>query len=170
MNEEERRAAVRRTYAGRCGYCSVHEDEAGTELELDHFQHRVAGGTDELTNLVYCCTTCNRLKGDFWPTTEPTTTLRRLLHPQQDDLTLHLREETDGRRSPLTATADFHVKRLRLNRPQLVALRLARADVARLRARQLAYDTERALLLERIAEMERDLAQVLEQIAALLDR
>jgi hypothetical protein len=170
MNVEEPRAAVRRAYAGRCGYCDVHEDEAGAELEIDHYRPRSAGGTDELTNLVYCCTTCNRLKGDFWPAAESATAIRRLLHPQRDDLSLHLREEADGRLIALTETAGFHLTRLRLNRQQLVALRRARADVARLRARLAAYDAERAALLGRIAGLERDLERVLAQIAALLDR
>ena len=31
MSEETRRATVRAAYAGRCGYCSVHESEAGAE-------------------------------------------------------------------------------------------------------------------------------------------
>ena len=65
MTEETRRAAVRAAYDSRCGYCTVHESEAGTELEIDHFQPRSAGGSDDLDNLVYCCTACNRLKGDF---------------------------------------------------------------------------------------------------------
>jgi 5-methylcytosine-specific restriction endonuclease McrA len=83
MNEDERRQAVRRLYEYRCGYCGVHEHEAGTELEIDHFQPRSAGGTDDLDNLVYCCTTCNRLKGDFWPTDDFVTLTRRLLHPHR---------------------------------------------------------------------------------------
>ena len=62
-----RRVAVRAAYDGRCGYCTVHESEAGTELEIDYFQPRSAGGSDHPDNLVYCCTACNRLKGDFWP-------------------------------------------------------------------------------------------------------
>jgi hypothetical protein len=170
MSVEDPRAAVHRAYAGRCGYCGVHEDEAGAELEIDHFQPRSAGGTDEPANLVSSCTTCNRLKGDFWPAAGPTTAIRRLLHPQRDDLSLHLREEADGRLVALTETGGFHLTRLRLNRPQLVALRRARADVARLRARLAAYDAERAALLERIAGLERDLEQVLAHIAALLER
>src|SRR3712207_7162550 len=48
----------RRLYQERCGYCGVREVEAGSELELDHFQPRAAGGSDDLDNLVYCCPTC----------------------------------------------------------------------------------------------------------------
>ena len=52
MTEEARRAAVRTAYDGRCGYCAVHESEAGAELEIDHFQPRSAGGGDDLDNLI----------------------------------------------------------------------------------------------------------------------
>jgi 5-methylcytosine-specific restriction endonuclease McrA len=123
MTEEARRAAVRAAYDGRCGYCTVHEAEAGTELEIDHFQPRSAAGSDHPDNLIYCCTACNRLKGDFWPQTDPLTTTRRLLHPRRDDLTEHLRAEADGRIVALTVTGGFHLDRLRLNRPPLIALR-----------------------------------------------
>jgi hypothetical protein len=40
MTEPERRARVRERYGARCGYCGVHENEAGSELEIDHFQPR----------------------------------------------------------------------------------------------------------------------------------
>lgn len=64
------REAVRRAYQHRCGYCGVHENEAGCELEIDHFRPVSKGGGDESENLVYCCTACNRHKADFWPTAE----------------------------------------------------------------------------------------------------
>jgi hypothetical protein len=169
MIEETRRAAVRAAYDGRCGYCTVHESEAGTELEIDHFQPRSAGGGDDPDNLVYCCTACNRLKGDFWPATDPQTTTRRLLHPKHDNQTEHLREEADGRIIALTATGAFHLDRLRLNRPPLLALRRARRDVAHLRQTLADAQAEQAQLRERIAALESALQDVLTQIARLLE-
>lgn len=68
MDEQEPREAIRRAYDYRCGHCGVHEEDTGSELQIDHFQPRSAGGGDDLDNLVYRCPTCNRLKGDFWPT------------------------------------------------------------------------------------------------------
>jgi hypothetical protein len=65
-------------------------------------------------------------KGDFWPATDPLTTPQRLLHPTRDDLTQHLREEPDGHLVAISATGAFHLTRLRLNRPPLLALRRAR--------------------------------------------
>lgn len=110
-------------YEYRCAYCGVSEEEAGCELEIDHFRPRAAGGADRLTNLVYCCAACNRFKADFWPARNPFKTEQRLLHPKRDDLLLHLKERKDGRLRPLTVTGAFHLERLQLNRPQLVALR-----------------------------------------------
>ena len=51
MHEHERRAVVRSLYGERCGYCSVHETEAGATLEIDHFQPRSVDGGDDLDNL-----------------------------------------------------------------------------------------------------------------------
>lgn len=169
MNEQERRAAVRQRYGERCGYCSVQEAEAGSELEIDHFQPRAAGGSDNLDNLVYCCPACNRLKGDFWPVTAPLTTTRRLLHPGRDDVTRHLREEIDGRLTALTDTGAFHLNRLRLNRPPLLALRQARREVAHLRESLTAAQAEQVRLRVRIGALERDLQNLLTQIARLLE-
>jgi hypothetical protein len=169
MTEETRRTAVRAAYNGRCGYCTVHESEAGTELEIDHFQPRSSYGSDDPDNLVYCCTTCNRLKGDFWPPTDPLTITRRLLHPKHDDLTEHLREEQDGRIVALTATGAFHLDRLRLNRPPLLALRRARRDAAQLRQALADAKAEQAQLREQMATLESALQDVLAQIARLLE-
>jgi len=169
MSEQERRTMVRQRYGARCGYCSVHEAEAGSELEVDHFRPRAAGGQDDLDNLLYCCAACNRFKGDFWPSVDPLTTARRLLHPGRDDLTQHLREESDGQMVALTETGAFHLARLRLNRPHLVALRRSREEVARLREGLAAARAEQVALRARIASMEQDLQGVLTQLARLLE-
>jgi HNH endonuclease len=169
MSEEARRAAVRAAYMGCCGYCRCMSSEADAEMEIDHFQPRSAGGSDDLDNLVYCCTACNRLKGDFWPQTDPLTTIRRLLHPKRDILTEHLREAPRGHMVALTKTGTFHLDRLRLNRPPLIALRLSRQEVTRLRAALADVQAEHAQFRERIAGLERDLQDVLAQVARLLE-
>ncbi len=90
---QELREAVRQAYGYRCGYCGVHEEEAGCELQVDHFRPRAAGGSDELSNLIYCCSACNRIKSDFWSVDE----IHRLLHPLQEivDLRQHLNLATE---------------------------------------------------------------------------
>src|SRR5262249_43615031 len=117
------REAIRRAYRFQCGYCSVHENDVGSALEIDHFQPLSSGGIDEESNLVYACSACNKAKGDFW---SPPNTETRLLHPQRDALHEHMRLSPDDHLQPLTPTGAFHIRRLRLNRPQLVALCQAR--------------------------------------------
>jgi hypothetical protein len=168
VDGEKRRQAVRCAYGYRCGYCGVHEQDAGSELEIDHFQPRSLGGGDDLDNLIYCCPTCNRLKGNFWPQGDPSTTHRCLLHPKRDEMAMHLREEPDGRLIALTETGLFHIDRLRLNRPPLVALRWTRREEMRLRQELVETQEERAHLRERIAVLERELEEVLTQLTRSL--
>lgn len=132
MITREEREKVRWAYERRCAYCGVSEEEAGCELEIDHFRPRAAGGADRLNNLVYCCAACNRFKGDFWPAHNPFKTELRLLHPKRDDWAAHLKERKDGRLQAWTITGAFHLERLQLNRPPLVALRLRRKKYKRL--------------------------------------
>lgn len=119
--------AVRQHYRKSCGYCGVTETTAGGELTLDHYRPRAAGGSDELDNLIYACIKCNQYKSDFWPDDVDLDRGRQLLHPGSDDLSVHLVEdEATGHLQGLTPTGVFHITVLRLNRPQLVAHRLAR--------------------------------------------
>jgi hypothetical protein len=137
-------------------------------LEIDHFRPRSAGGGDEIDNLVYCCPTCNRLKGEFWPTGDPAATPRRLLHPKQVPLSAQIREEEDGRLTALTETGAFHIERLRLNRPPLIALRRGRREVRRLHQELRAIQQEQDQLHKRIIWLEMVLVDVLQQLNHLL--
>lgn len=150
MTPEERQA-LRERFGFRCGYCGVHEHQAGAELTIDHFQPRSRGGTDEPDNLVYCCHACNEFKGDCW---QPEAA-RRLLHPLLDNLAQHIAIVDDGTLRGLTDTGMFHIERLRLNRAPLVARRL------RQRRREAATATQQALLAR--------LADLQEQLDALQD-
>jgi len=170
VNEQERRQSVRCAYDYRCGYCGVREEETGSKLEIDHFQPRSAGGSDDLDNLVYCCPTCNRLKGDFWLLGNLPVTHARLLHPKRDDLSAHLREDVEGRLVALTETGTFHIERLRLNRPPLIALRRSRQQRATLWQELKLAQEEQAQLQERIASLERLLEETRAQLARLLNR
>jgi len=165
--EQEGREAIRCAYDCRCGYCGVHEEEAGSKLEIDHFRPCSAGGGDGLDNLVYCCPTCNRSKGDFWPDCDPLRTPRRLLHPKRDNVAQHLQEGKVGRLTALTETGSFHIERLRLNRPPLVALRRARGETEGLRRDLVTAQEEQVRLQEKIGALERELEGVLEHILRL---
>jgi hypothetical protein len=168
VSTQQHRETIRRAYNYRCGYCGVREEEAGSELEIDHFKPRSVGGGENLENLVYCCTTCNRLKGDFWPVSG-SPTYRRLLHPQSDDLTAHAREETDGRLTALTEIGAFHLDRLRLNRAPLMALRRARLENAQTQQDLTELQIEQNQLREQLAARDEEIKEILEQLARLLE-
>ncbi len=94
---------------------------------------------------------------------------KRLLHPKQDDVTEHLREEADSRLVALTRRGERHLNRLRLNRPPLLALRQARREVAFLRnALAKSYQTQKELR-STIESLEKELEDVLQQLVQLLE-
>jgi hypothetical protein len=122
-----RHAEVRQRYQRRCGYCGVSETETGGELTVDHYRPVTSGGDEADDNLVHCCFRCNTYKGDYWPTPADLQRGLHILHPLLDPVSQHLRqEEGTGRLEPLTPTGRFHIDLLRLNRPQLIDLRLTR--------------------------------------------
>jgi hypothetical protein len=104
------RAAVRTAFGGRCGYCGVSEASVGGELEIDHFHPLAAGGSDELENLVYACTACNRFKGDYAPARDAPESLQ-ILHPKRDDVSAHVAEPAHGRLLGVTPRGWFHIQR-----------------------------------------------------------
>lgn len=56
----KRRAdAIARRDHGRCVYCGAHDGP----MHLDHVVPRADGGTDEASNLVTACASCNSRKG-----------------------------------------------------------------------------------------------------------
>lgn len=144
----ETRAAVRAAFGGCCGYCGVSDTAVGGDLEIDHFHPLSAGGSEDLENLVYACTACNRFKGDYAPARDAPEGLR-LLRPQRDDLAAHVVEAAHGRLLGLTPRGWFHIDRLHLNRPLLVEMRRLR----RIRSEQAA---EMARAREAAARLMRD--------------
>lgn len=142
--EERVRERVRERFARRCAYCGIHEDDAGATLTVDHHRPRACGGDDEDDNLVYACARCNDHKGVYWHEKHPPHV--RLLHPGRDEVGAHLREGEDGRMIAITPEGQFFVRRLQLNRPQLVAYRSGRRATQKLREElAVALDHVRAL-------------------------
>jgi hypothetical protein len=141
----EQRAALRRLYNFRCGYCGVSDVDSGAELTVDHFQPRSQGGTDAGGNLVYCCHACNEYKGSY---SQPET-LERILHPLRDNLPEHILEQEDGTLYALTPTGAFHIAQLHLNCPTLIAHRLVERQLQLARQELLA-------LRQRLAELRRE--------------
>ena len=157
MSVAELRQQVRELYDFRCGYCEVRETDSGARLTLDHFQPRSRGGSDTRDNLVYCCHACNEFKGDYWqPESE-----RRILHPLRDLLAEHLVTAENGRMRALTATGEFHLRRLCLNREALVAHRREQNILSREREEQQA-------VLGRIAQLEQRVETLQTLVAGLV--
>jgi hypothetical protein len=160
---------VRRIYNYQCGYCTVRETDVGGELEIDHFQPIIHGGTDDIENLVYCCPLCNRYKRDFWPSKTDLNLGRRILHPKQDELSTHIREEIDGRLVALTETGRFHIEKLRLNRPALIVLRLQRREISNFRRIIIEANREQRTLHDIIQTLEERYTAALEHEEQMLD-
>lgn len=159
---------VRRLYRHACGYCGVTEMDAGSEMTVDHWMPRMAGGSDELDNLVYACWKCNQFKHDFWPNADDLTNQRRILHPLLDDLALHLRSnEQTGLLEALTETGRFHIFTLRLNRPQLVKHRLGQQLQQMLQEKHHLLELQIDELRKTIAAQEHYLAALQAQIDQL---
>jgi HNH endonuclease len=117
------REQVRHRAQGACEFCGITEIDAGGMLTIDHFQPRTKSGSDALENLIYACIACNQYKQDYWPRTE---TAPILWNPRQESASQHFVEQEDGELTALTPTGIFTIKRLRLNRSQLIAARQRR--------------------------------------------
>lgn len=115
------RQQVRERANFACEYCGVTETDVGGELTIDHFQPQSKSGEDSLENLVYCCVKCNQHKADYWidDSNAPS-----LWNPRTEQFIEHFLRLIDGNLYPLTDKAQFTIRLLRLNRPQLVEHRL----------------------------------------------
>ncbi|MBM4254701.1 MAG: HNH endonuclease [Deltaproteobacteria bacterium] len=144
--DETTRLQVRERAQFSCEYCGVTETDTGGELTVDHFRPQSKDGTDDLANLLYCCPRCNQYKADYWSADENEP---HLWNPRKEAFATHLLMLTDGTLYSITPIGAFTLRRLRLNRPPLVALRLRRY-----------HHSQEQRLLARY----RDLVTVLEQL------
>jgi hypothetical protein len=117
------REQVRQRAQCACEFCGVTEIDVGGMLTIDHFQPHTKAGSDTLENLVYACIACNQYKQDYWPRTE---IAPMLWNPRQESASQHFVEQEDGELIALTPTGVFTIKRLRLNRSQLIIARQRR--------------------------------------------
>lgn len=118
---KNRRLQVRKRAGFACEYCGVTEADVGGILTRDHFQPLARGGGDEQDNLIYCCHRCNECKSDYWPQGPDSPTL---WNPRREAAAAHFTEDEVGSLLASTETGRFTLRRLRLNRPPLVANRL----------------------------------------------
>ena len=120
----ELRRLIRERAGHRCEYCLLDEDDAFLPHEPDHIiavKHR--GETNE-GNLAWTCFVCNRSKGsDLASVDETTGEIVRLFHPRTDSWDDHLELMKDGSLSAKTAIGRVTITLLKLNRPELLAIR-----------------------------------------------
>lgn len=163
----EIRAMVRERFQLACGYCSVSEIEAGSELEIDHFQPVKHGGSDAIDNLVYACSACNRNKAAYWPRPDSPPHMH-LLHPLHDDVNQHMALLQNGRFVGLTPRGWFHIEWLNLNRPQLIWLRQKRVHTQN--TQKLVEEMKQAndVLRLQIAQQEHELENLRQRVRRLL--
>jgi hypothetical protein len=149
------REQVRRRANFACEFCGVAEADTGGQLTIDHFQPTSKGGNDSLDNLIYCCFRCNQYKLDYWAVREGDP---RLWNPRRETASQHFLALDDGSLHPLTEQGAFTLRRLRLNRPALIAYRLQRIR-----------RTEEINLLARYNDLINALERLLHQQAVLLE-
>jgi HNH endonuclease len=149
-----------------CEYCGVSENDAGSELTIDHIQPQSTGGLDNLENLAYCCHRCNECKGAYWNIDAP------LWNPRTQSRAEHFILLMDGTLFAITPTGQRTITRLRLNRLPLVQHRVRRQqqeDQTRLLVQyrdMVALLTE---LLEQQAKLEEEQASLLQEYRHLLN-
>lgn len=155
---------VRQRFHFCCGYCGVSETDAGGELTVDHYVPVSAGGDDSDGNLIYACVRCNLYKADYTVTGNSAPEMR-VLHPLNETLSDHYRENEVGILEAQTPTGQFHIILLRLNRPQLVQHR------RRKRTRRQLETTLNLLLhlIEQQQHMNTEQAQALKVLQILLN-
>jgi hypothetical protein len=154
----DEREALRARFVFRCGYCGISESDAGAQLTVDHFQPTSHGGGDEADNWVYCCHACNEFKGDYWQPDSPS----RILHPLRDNVDEHFAARDDGTLEALSETGAFHIWKLHLNRPGLVAHRREHRLV------EFARQTQAELLhrLDQLEQQVRDLSARIDHLGS----
>ncbi len=152
---DETKAEVRTRAGFACEYCGISETDAGGELTIDHFQPQSANGSDNTENLVYACFRCNLYKSDYWTETENTLAI---FNPRQHSATEHFSVAPDGIIYAVSEIAEFTIRRLKLNRPPLVAHR-----------RKINQQISDRKFFERTQEANKLLAQTNEELQRVVE-
>jgi 5-methylcytosine-specific restriction endonuclease McrA len=114
---------VRQRAGGRCEYCRLPQAWSRVPFEIDHIIARKHRGHTVAGNLAVSCWYCNVYKGANLSGLDPATAkVTRLYHPRRHKWAYHFRFDGStliGR----TAIGRTTIEVLRMNHPQLVALR-----------------------------------------------
>lgn len=121
--DQRTREAVRARGRNRCEYCKLPESNSVLTFEVEHIIAEKHGGGDSLENLAYACRYCNGYKGPNIAGIDPQTgQISPLFNPREDSWPQHFR--WDGAiLVGLSAPARATIAVLRINHPELIALR-----------------------------------------------
>ena len=103
-----------------CEFCLINEIDMGGRLTIDHFRPVSKGGTDDLSNLIYCCHNCNRFKYDFFNENDIGP---QLWNPRKGGYDQHFLHLNNGHIQGITEKGEFTITLLKLNRSELIAHR-----------------------------------------------
>jgi hypothetical protein len=153
---------VRERAGFACEFCGVTEQSAGGELTIDHFKPRSANGTDELENLIYSRIRCNLYKSDFW---SEDANAPQLWNLRNDPAEMHFWLADDGRLFSLTDTGEFTIRKLKLDRPQLIEYR--RYQILSSEERQLLEEND--ITIQALLRLGEDQAEIIRRQQILLE-
>ncbi|KQN34291.1 hypothetical protein ASE92_11815 [Pedobacter sp. Leaf41] len=163
-------------FHGKCGYCEtkIESPEIGTvdryrpnngvRDKNEYHQDLYWWLTFDWENLVYCCKECNQYKASYFPIkgiratdekSDLATEKRMLLNPYQDIPNQHFLYNVSGEIIPITENGLQTIELLRLNRSDLIRLRLE----AKRETEHIIYN-----ILEEVNENNRTLLEELKRI------
>jgi hypothetical protein len=136
-NKAKIRECLQLDFEQRCAYCMCHEARLGARhFDIEHFCPRKAGGANDYENLYWSCKSCNGLKWEHWPRETERKRGNRYADPCRElDYGQHLIEKANGMLVAITQCGRYHLKKLVLNRPDLVEWRRKRTEIRELVAR-----------------------------------
>lgn len=127
------RQTLRHDFVYSCAYCTTTEAEAmGVNFTIDHYEPKISRSDLENVygNLMYCCNSCNVLKGVRMPSQEARAAGWRFYRPDEDYREDHFRLE-DLELKALSNTGSYTIDAVDLNRPSLKNVRSIRRRLRR---------------------------------------
>lgn len=126
------KAYLRQDFLYECIFCTIHENDLGGPrgMHVEHLRPKAlpcfAHLECEYENLLYACPVCNSYKGIDWPSDRPVDEGKGYPDPCQVDYDDHIVLMDDLRVTGRTAVGAYLVRRLRLNRKQVLKIRRKR--------------------------------------------
>ena len=119
------RELVQRRAQGLCEYCRLPQDASILPHQVDHIIGKQHRGSDDVTNLCFCCIRCNLKKGPNIASIDPDTGLVvALFHARRQMWREHFAISTDGTIQGQTAEGRSTVQLLEMNEEDRVRFRV----------------------------------------------